>query len=62
MVIRTTALKIFVTDPYAGNINPATVYGGKLFVTATEPLDAKDRLEASIEKTINVIMALVQKF
>lgn len=59
------AAETFIIGPFAGNINPGTTRGQKLFTEACSALDEADRLTASIANQHAVmehIMSLVQKF
>ena len=46
--VATAATEIFIIDPFAGNINPGTTRGQKLFTKACSALDEGDKLKASI--------------
>ena len=61
----TAATATFIIDPFAGDINPGTTRGQKLFTEAYSALDEADKLTASIENqhvVMEHIMSLVQKF
>ena len=64
-IASTATIETFIIDPFAGDINPGTTRGQKLFTEACSALNEADKLTASVENqhvVMEHIMSLVQKF
>lgn len=51
-------VEVFETNPYSGNINPASTNGLKLYQAATSDKDDDEKLDASIKKSTQFIEAM----